>query len=262
MTDSESPNPSRSPNVALQRRMAHKGYTKAKLSQETGVSERAIGQWLAGINTPQHDYALRVAAALDCQPGDLWPDKFPATPAPVSGQVPVPVYESRADVPIRSWTEMFATAEHQIDICVYGGTFLFDTVPGFNRLLKDATTRGVIVRFLVGDPGGANIVKRGTEERVRDSLQARCQLTLDRLAPIAHLEGIRIRTHGTPLYVSMFRSDETLLANHHIFGSPASDNPVLSISQAGVPGLFEKYAESFDRIWDEARGIPAPGGTP
>jgi len=58
---------------------------------------------------------------------------------------------------------------------VYAATFLLDTVHGFALILTDAAARGVIVRFLVGDPNAANIRRRGEEEQIGEAVVARCK---------------------------------------------------------------------------------------
>ena len=169
------------------------------------------------------------------------------------------LFPSRAQVPADVWRDALAATTSRIDICVYGGTFLFDTVHGFLRLVRDAATRGVQVRIVVGDPGSVAVHQRGVEEGIGDALAGRCRLTLSRLAPIHELDGVEIRTHSTPLYVSMFFMDDTLYANHHILGSPAGDNPVVEIPRDLDPELWESYTNSFEYIWAGARPRAAPG---
>lgn len=159
-----------------------------------------------------------------------------------------------AHIPIQFWVQLFHEAKERIDICVYCGTFLFDTVPGFNRLMANAAERGGTLRFLVGDPASAAVFQRGAEkERIGHSLTSWCALTLDRLSPMAGHPGITIRTQATPLYVSMFRVDASLIANHHIKGSPASDNPGLIIKKVADPDLREKYEASYELIWSTSK---------
>ena len=241
------------PNTALRNRMQARGLSKIALARTAGVDERTIQRWLDGETKPQAAPARSVADALECEPGDLWPQHFSALATPQNGIVAVSTYASRAHVPIQLWVQLFREAAERIDICVYGGTFLFDTVPGFNRLMANAAGRGVAVRFLVGDPASAAVFQRGAEERIGHSLTSRCALTLDRLSPIAGHAGITIRTHATPLYVSIFRVDDTLIANHHIYGSPASDNPALIIEKAADPDLWEKYEASYELIWSASK---------
>ena len=49
------------------------------------------------------------------------------------------------------------------------------------------------------------------------------------------------------------RSDETLLVNTHVYGSPAAHNPVLRLRR--VPGgrVVDHYLTSFDKVWAQAR---------
>jgi hypothetical protein len=54
-------------------------------------------------------------------------------------------------------------------------------------------------------------------------------MTLARLQPISGTAGLEIRTHTTPLYTSMFRAEDTLIANPHLYGAPVSHNPALFI---------------------------------
>jgi len=239
--------------------MDHQGLSKAGLSRATKIDDRTIQRWLDGQTIPQAQNARTVADALDCQSSDLWPDAYPLLSPPSSGTIAVSVYASRAHVPAAVWQNLFSAAVAHIDICVYGGTFLFDTVPGFNGLMRSAAERGVAVRFMAGDPGSAMVHQRGTEEKIGMSLAGRCALTLERLAPLSEIEGIDIRMHGTPLYVSLFRCDDMLIANHHIHGSPASDNPALVITRAADPELWDKYETSFNTIWSDARPVSYPG---
>lgn len=65
------------------------------------------------------------------------------------------------------------------------------------------------------------------------------------------------------LYNSLFRYDNQLLVNPHIFGQPASANPVLHLRRAAATGWFDRYAESFDAVWARARlWTPGQEGTP
>lgn len=230
------------------------GLSKAVLSQKSQVDERTIQRWLDGAR-PQFQNARRVADYLECEPGELWPDIYPSLNPPSAGTIAVSVYTSRAHIPIDVWKSLFSSAQSLIDICVYGGTFLFDTVPGFNRQIQDAAERGVEVRFIAGDPDSPEVFRRGEEELIGSNLAGRCSLTLSRLRPLANVSRIQIRTHSTPLYTSMFRVDDTMIANHHVYGSPASDNPALVLTHESAPDLWDKYISSFERIWSV--GSPA-----
>lgn len=239
-------------NELLRRRMAHKGLSKAALSRATGLDERTIQRSMDGETIPQAQNARAIADALDCEPHELWPSAKTMAVS-VDGLVAATLYASRAHIPVSVWLDLFTNATTTIDICVYGGTFLFDVIPGFNRLIAEAADRGVQVRFVAGDPGSNAIHQRGMEENIGTSLAGRCALTLDRLTPIAELENVEIRVHGTPLYASLFRADDTVVANHHIYGSPASDNPAMLLRRDSDEALWQKYEVSFEKVWSRAR---------
>ncbi len=243
-------------NVALRNRMLSRGFSKARLAASTQIDERTIQRWMDGQVRPHAENARRVATTLECEPSDLWPEAFTALPSAVNGSIAATVYTSRAHIPVGVWIDLFSTAREEIDICVYGGTFLYDTVPGFNRLMADAADRGVSMRLLVGDPSSESVKRRGVEEGIGTSLPSRCALTLDRLAPLAMREGIELRVHSTTLYASMFRIDDSLIANHHILGSPASDNPAIQFTRSAGENLWITYADAFNLIWSSASRPP------
>lgn len=240
------------PNAALRLRMQQAGLSENRLASRLGVEPKTIHRWLAGETVPQARNAQAVAETLDCDAQDIWPDIFPALDPPSPGTVPVSAYASRAEIPMAVWSQHFSEACDQIDVCVYGGTFLFDAVPAFPSLLARAAARGAHVRFLIGDPHSTAIQQRGREEGIGESLAARCQLTLARLRSMVTEVPVEVRLHRSTLYVSMFRADDTLIANHHIYGHPASDNPTFVIDRAASPDLWTKYQRSFDRIWTES----------
>lgn len=144
---------------------------------------------------------------------------------------------------------------------MYGGTFLFDNVPGFVKMMREAADRGVHIRFLVGDPASVGVHQRGIEEGIGEALKGRCRMTLKHLEALREVEGVQIRTHGSPLYVSMFRADEILYANHHILGSAAGDNPVIEFTRDADEELWEKYRNSYETIWDSATQAQYPMGS-
>lgn len=147
------------------------------------------------------------------------------------------VYATRTQIPISRWQHHFADAQHFIDILVFAATFLFDTLEGFIDTLVEAAGRGVVVRFLVGDPDGANMALRGEEEGIGEAVRARSRTTVELLARYAPTVGIQIRTHQTTLYSSIFRVDDEMIVNFHIYGSPGRNNPVMVFARNDEPRL-------------------------
>jgi hypothetical protein len=107
----------------------------------------------------------------------------------------------------------------------------------------------VRIRFAGGDPASAAVHARGNKEGIGLALTARCQMTLARLIPVARLDNVEVRTHGTPLYTSMFFADDAVYTNHHIYRQPAGDNPVFELTRDAHETLFDKYADTFEHVW-------------
>jgi len=54
------------------------------------------------------------------------------------------------------------------------------------------------------------------------------------------------------LYNSIYRADDQLLVNTHIFGTMASNAPVFHLRK--IPGgeMANTYLDSFERVWERA----------
>lgn len=240
------------PDVTFAAQMKERGLTPEALARRSGVSIEQVRRLLKGASSPRRSTADALAAALDSEPKLLWPAQFAVAPARPEHSHHVTLWQSRAEVPARVWRELFSNASRHLDVLVYGGTFLFDSVPRFVPQLQDAIAAAVQVRLLVGDPRCHAVRQRGDEEAIDHSLAGRCELTLARLAPLRDAEGTHLRVHATPLYTSTFRVDDTMIVNPHIYASPASDNPALLIDRSQHADLFAAYATSFDGVWANA----------
>lgn len=135
-------------------------------------------------------------------------------------------------------------------------TFLFDTVDGFIDTLVEAADRGVVVRLLVGNPDSASMLLRGQEEDIGEAVIARCRTTVALLAPWSTASGLQIRTHETTLYTSIFRVDDEMIANFHIYGSPGRNNPVMLLARADEPRLWATLDQAFANVWESAKPLP------
>ena len=66
------------------------------------------------------------------------------------------------------------------------------------------------------------------------------------------IEGIEFRLHDTVLYNSIYRADDQVLANTHIYGFGASQAPVFHLRRVAGGTMVSTYIDSFDRVWDGA----------
>lgn len=257
------------PNVALDLAMKGKGISRHKLARAIGVTEITVRRWLENVQIKVRlDNAQAAARELGCIPHDLWPDQFPPSQEPMStmGCTTAPfnpvLYASRTQVPITVWENHFSESRSAIDILVIAATFLFDTLDGFTATLADAARRGVQIRFLIGDPDGDNTALRGKEEGIGESVHARSHNSVELLRPYTTTPGLNVRTHETTLYTSIFRVDDDMIVNFHIYGSPGRDNPVMVFSRQQEPRLWATFERAFTRVWDHARPLTRPTSPP
>jgi hypothetical protein len=66
---------------------------------------------------------------------------------------------------------------------------------------------------------------------------------------LATTDGCEIRLHDTTLYNSLFRYDDEILVNTHLYGEPASLNPTFHFRKLDDGTYFEHYATCFERVW-------------
>ena len=74
------------------------------------------------------------------------------------------------------------------------------------------------VRVLLGDPDSPQVAERGDDEGVGDSMAARMRNALVLFRPLRAASGAEFRFHQTTLYNSIFRGDDQLLVNTHVYG--------------------------------------------
>jgi hypothetical protein len=165
----------------------------------------------------------------------------------------VTTYPNRASVPREIWLALLGDARERIDVLVFSGTFFVQSNPHVARMLAERACSGVRVRLCFGDPTGRAVAVRGREEGIGDSLAAKIRASLTYYRALRPDDGCEVRLHDTTLYNSLFRYDDNLLVNPHIFGQPASANPVLHLRRADTAGWFESYTSSFEAVWAGAR---------
>lgn len=150
---------------------------------------------------------------------------------------------------------MFAQASEHIDVLVYAAVFLHEAYPRLNDLLRERAADGCSVRIALGDPASENVRQRGAEERFGHGIESRCRLALMHYRPLTGVPGIEVRTHTTTLYNSLYRADDQMLVNAHVWGVNAYGAPVWQLRRNGAGGVFDTYAESFDAVWATATPV-------
>jgi hypothetical protein len=241
-------------NERLHSALAQRGVTPDSLAEVCRVDPKTVGRWLGG-RVPHPRHRFRAAQYLRVEETFLWPGsqfRESARGSVLSGQI-IATYPNRASVPRETWLALLREARDRIDVLVFSGTFFAQSNPDVGRMLAARASCGVRVRLCFGDPAGRAVVIRGHEEGIGDSLSAKIRASLTYYRSLVPEEGCEVRLHDTTLYNSLFRYDDNLLVNPHIFGQPASANPILHLRRADTEGWFESYAASFEAVWSIAR---------
>lgn len=138
------------------------------------------------------------------------------------------------------------------DLLAFAGLFLTEEHPDWTPLLAARAEAGVRVRLLLGEPGGASLVSRDGEYKIGGGVAGRVRAVLSYYQALAGVAEIRL--HDTPLYNSIYRFDDEMLINTHVYGILAAYTPVLHLRR--VDGAyFSTYLESFERVWGSARPV-------
>lgn len=242
------------PNERLRATMAARGLSAQALAARAGVDAKTVERWINAERLPYPRTAFRAAEVLGEDPMFLWPTLHKRRQArPVSPEL-VALYSQRAEVSPADWLTFFQRATTSIDVLVYAGNHLHESVPGFNSLLAQKADQGCIIRVALGDPHSANVAARGAEEEFGDGIESRCRLALMHYRALVGTPNVELRTHGTTLYNSVYRADNEMLINTHVWGVNAFGAPVWHIRRTDGGMMFPTYAKSFDAVW--AQGSP------
>lgn len=240
-------------NERLRSALLKRGLTYADLGEEVQVDPKTVERWVTQPRRPHRAHRLRVAAVLGEDDGFLWPETANDRASVSASQAEfIELLPNRGSVSSEFWLSRVDRAVDQIDLLAYAASFLHDAVPDFAENLASKARAGVRVRLLFGDPESEAVALRGEEEGIGDLLAARCRLTWSYWAPFLREQGIEARKHGTPLYNSLFRFDDTLLVNTHALGVAASHAPVLHLQKVAGGRLVAQYLQSFEIAWDAA----------
>jgi transcriptional regulator with XRE-family HTH domain len=241
-------------NERLRSALIQRGVSPESLAQLCEVDPKTVTRWLGG-RVPHPRHRFRTAQYLRVEEGFLWPGQQTGTSRRNGGLVTdlVSTYPNRASVPRETWLTLLEEARDHIDVLVFSGTFFAQSNPHVAKMLADRAASGVCVRLCFGDPTGQAVAIRGREEGIGDTLAAKIRASLTYYRPLLPQPGCEIRLHDTTLYNSLFRYDEDLLVNPHIYGQPASANPVFHLRRIDASSWFDRYTESFEAIWAAAQ---------
>jgi hypothetical protein len=229
------------------------GLEHEDVAQRLGVDPKTVKRWFAGrVPYPRHRAAL--VELTGWAASDLWPD----ISSPAKGNAPAPevlaVYPHRSAVPADTWRRFFERAEREIGILAYSGLFLAEDMAILN-ILRTRARAGVRVRIALGDPDGRNVAQRGTDEGIGAAMPARIHNARVLYGELVTHPMIEVRLHDTVLYNSIFRADDELFVNPHVYGAPASYGLVQHLRHMDDDGMAATYLQSFENVWQTAHTI-------
>ena len=243
-------------NERLSAAITSAGMTLQDFSDRVGVDPKTAERWITKDRLPHRTHRMTAASLLGKSDGFLWPathDDGRSRSATESEFVGL--YPSRGAVPTSTWTDLLDQATESIDLLAYSASFLHDSVPQFAERLAAQADAGVRVRLLFGDPSSEAVSLRGHEEGIDDLMAARCRLTWNYYKPVLASSLIQARQHGTTLYASMFRFDDVLLVNSHVYGTTAGQAPAFHINRIAGGRLFAHYLDSYERVWQSGEPV-------
>jgi transcriptional regulator with XRE-family HTH domain len=244
------------PNERLRAALLKSGVTPAALAAELNVDPKTVERWITLGRPPYRKTRYAVATRLGVDEAFLWPDALTRDQVAAAAESEiVTVYPHRWVLDRDVWLNLFGSAEYEIDVLVYAGYFLVDDA-GLLRVLADKARAGTRVRILLGDPDSPEVAQRGVDEGIDDAVPAKVRNALITYRPLRQILGVEIRLHGTILYNSIYRADDQLLVNTHVYGSLASNAPVLHLRRVAGGDMVSMYLDSFEKVWDGA--TPAP----
>jgi transcriptional regulator with XRE-family HTH domain len=243
-------------NDRLRNVMLRRGYSPRKLAALCGVNAKTVERWISLGRIPHQETRWTIAQALDVDEVYLWPELLrdrddDDRQESIQSEL-VCVYPNRSSVPRDTWLHLLGSAQRHIDVLVFAGTFMANVVPQIADVLTERANAGVEVRLCWGDPDSQAVDIRDREEGLRGTLPHKIRAALTYYRGLVDTPGCDVRLHSATLYASLFRFDDVLLANPHMWSAPASGNPVLHLRRIEGSAWFDGYLRSFSAVWETA----------
>ena len=241
------------PNERLRALLLERRVTPAKLAEAVEVDPKTIERWIIVGRVPYRRHRYAVAAFFGVDESYIWPEALDRDEIVAASESEiVAVYPHRWSVPREALGRFFSQAEREIGALVYSGMFMAEDM-GVQQIFAERARAGAQVRILLGDPDSPNVAQRGKDEGTDETLAAKCRTAAVLFRPLLKEGNVKIRLHGTVLYNSIYRADDQLLVNTHIYGMMANNAPVFHLRKIPGGDMVSTYQESFDRVWDSAK---------
>jgi len=237
----------------LCRALRSAGLDVVDVAARLNVDPKTVDRWLGGrLPYPRHRAAL--VTITGWAERDLWPGIDAREQAAPDTDDILVTYAQRCSVPLETWRKLFHGAQREIGILAYSGLFLAEDA-GILAILRSKARAGLRVRIALGDVNSAHVAQRGADEGIGDVMPARITNALVLFQPLTDEPGVSLRLHDTVLYNSIYRADDEMLVNTHVYGIGAYLAPVLHLRRLPGGGLFDTFANSVQQTWEGARSV-------
>lgn len=246
-------------NDRLRDALLRNGLTPDNAAQSLGVSAKTVERWVRNGRTPYPRHRYELAALVKESEQFLWPDAVtPERAVEASTSEVIAVYPHRHEIPRDMWLKLFESTESQLDILVYAGMFLTDD-RALLKQLREKAQNGTRIRILLGDPDSREVARRTAEEQIgTGAIAAKIRNVLAFFRVAMDEPGIEFRLHKTNLYNSIYRFDDEMIVNMHVYRRMAPQAPAMHLRQISGGSLFDGYIESFDEVWASSKPAPVP----
>lgn len=237
-------------NETLRRAMVEAQLTDGDLATELLVNPKTVQRWLSG-QLPYPRRRRELARLLDVDEEDLWPELRALRAAASKPAEVIAVYPRRAFITEDAWASLLARAQHEVNILSYSASFLLEQKEVLD-VLKERSAAGARVAIALADTARLDLSCAGSEEDEGAELVEDISAAVELVRPLVETGRAELRLHDAVLYNSIYRADDQVLVNQHIYGFPSAQAPVYHLQKIGGGEMFDSYMASFDRIWKQA----------
>lgn len=234
-------------NEQLRQALLRARLREDDVAARLGVDPKTVRRWLNG-RVPYPSSRAALADLLGADEADLWPDAGGPLTARARPDELRAVYPHRSAIPREVWARFFHSAEYGIGVLAYSALFLAEDA-GMLGIITDKASRGVRVRFALGDPDSACVAQRGREVGIGDRMTSEVRNALALYRPLMASGNVEIRLHQAILYNSIYRSDGQLFVNQHAYGFPEARTPVFCFRESDSGDMVAAYIDSFEGVW-------------
>ncbi|PRX48571.1 hypothetical protein B0I33_104388 [Prauserella shujinwangii] len=242
------------PNERLRDALMRNGLALDQVAKAVNVDPKTVERWITKGRLPYPKHRHKIAAMTREPESYLWPQAIdPERKAESAVAEVVRVFPHRNAIPAELWDRLIDEAEHNVDILVHAGLFLVER-PTFVKDLARKAKAGATIRLLFGDPDCDSVALRSEEEQLGEgTLAARIRNALAFYRPLQDVDGVDMRFHHTTLYNSIFRFDDEMIVNTHVYGFQGAHAPSLYLRRLSAGDLFDTYSESVEAAWTRSR---------